>query len=585
MARRQSTATKSRKPQRQQAAGPPAPRGGWFSARAIRETVESVVVAFILAFLFRTFEAEAFVIPTGSMAPTLLGAHKDLYCPECGYQYRGGASSEEDQYAQQRGRQGAGEPVIRVTCPMCRFTANVGPGHDHPTYPGDRILVSKFAYEFAEPRRWDVVVFKFPAEAQTNFIKRCVGLPGETLRIWHGDLYVKPAGGDKFGITRREPRELRAMAQIVYDNDYVVESMTKAGWPLRWQPWGKDVAAGGSWKSLDGGVSFSIAGEAKGIQWLRYRHFAPSLYDWQALGRGRVPRDEPKPLLITDFYGYDTSVERGRPVDQPQVLGLHWVGDLLVECELESADGKGAALLDLVKGGRHFRCELNCETGEATLSIDGLPNYRPKARTGARGAGSHHVAFANIDRQLVLWVDGAAVTFDGPTDYAPLGNEIPQSTPEDPLDLAPAGIGSQSAALSVNHIRLWRDIYYIATSNADGAAPSDYTGQSRQIAAMSYKQLLQFLSTPGQWAPAGQPSPFDERRDAIFSLKQDQFFMMGDNSPMSLDARMWNEKFVSRELLIGRALFVFWPHSFNRIPDTSIPFPFFPNFARMRFIR
>ncbi|MFN0195690.1 MAG: signal peptidase I, partial [Planctomycetaceae bacterium] len=37
----------------------------------IRETIESVVVAFILAFLFRAFEAEAFVIPTGSMAPPL----------------------------------------------------------------------------------------------------------------------------------------------------------------------------------------------------------------------------------------------------------------------------------------------------------------------------------------------------------------------------------------------------------------------------------------------------------------------------------------------------------------------------------
>ena len=43
-----------------------------------RETFESIVVAFVLAFLFRAFEAEAFVIPTGSMAPTLLGRHKDV---------------------------------------------------------------------------------------------------------------------------------------------------------------------------------------------------------------------------------------------------------------------------------------------------------------------------------------------------------------------------------------------------------------------------------------------------------------------------------------------------------------------------
>jgi hypothetical protein len=57
--------------------------GQFLSFAAIRETVESVAIAFVLAFLFRTFEAEAFVIPTGSMAPTLMGRHKDLVCPKC----------------------------------------------------------------------------------------------------------------------------------------------------------------------------------------------------------------------------------------------------------------------------------------------------------------------------------------------------------------------------------------------------------------------------------------------------------------------------------------------------------------------
>ena len=55
------------------------------SHRAVRETVESIVIAFILAFLFRTFEAEAFVIPTGSMAPTLYGRHKEATCQTCGF--------------------------------------------------------------------------------------------------------------------------------------------------------------------------------------------------------------------------------------------------------------------------------------------------------------------------------------------------------------------------------------------------------------------------------------------------------------------------------------------------------------------
>src|SRR3978361_487458 len=66
-------------------------------SHAIRETVESIVIAFVLAFLFRTFEAEAFVIPTGSMAPTLMGRHKDVVCPKCGYRYEVSASEEESE--------------------------------------------------------------------------------------------------------------------------------------------------------------------------------------------------------------------------------------------------------------------------------------------------------------------------------------------------------------------------------------------------------------------------------------------------------------------------------------------------------
>jgi signal peptidase I len=49
----------------------------------VRETIESIAVAVVLAFLFRAFVAEAFVIPTGSMAPTLQGRHMDVVCEKC----------------------------------------------------------------------------------------------------------------------------------------------------------------------------------------------------------------------------------------------------------------------------------------------------------------------------------------------------------------------------------------------------------------------------------------------------------------------------------------------------------------------
>src|SRR5262245_15435056 len=75
--------------------------------QSARETVESIVVAVILAFLFRGFVAEAFVIPTGSMAPTLQGRHMDVICSECGHQYRTGASVENDEFGPPRGAVGS----------------------------------------------------------------------------------------------------------------------------------------------------------------------------------------------------------------------------------------------------------------------------------------------------------------------------------------------------------------------------------------------------------------------------------------------------------------------------------------------
>ena len=142
--------------------------------QATRETVESIVVAVVLAFLFRAFIAEAFVIPTGSMAPTLQGRHMDVRCKQCGYQYRTGASGENpDSLTQQE--------VTDTTCPMCRYTMKLQKDREpnHNSFNGDRILVSKFAYLLNEPERWDVIVFKYPGNAKQNYIKRLIGLPGE----------------------------------------------------------------------------------------------------------------------------------------------------------------------------------------------------------------------------------------------------------------------------------------------------------------------------------------------------------------------------------------------------------------------
>jgi len=79
-----------------------------------REIVETVVFVVVLVLILKAFLAEAFVIPTGSMATTLLGYHKRVTCPECGYHFDVNCSKEVDVQEPQR------VPVVGCTCPNCR---------------------------------------------------------------------------------------------------------------------------------------------------------------------------------------------------------------------------------------------------------------------------------------------------------------------------------------------------------------------------------------------------------------------------------------------------------------------------------
>lgn len=57
-------------------------------------------------------------------------------------------------------------------------------------YDEDNLLVDKISYRFHDPERFDIIVFPYQYEEDTYYIKRIIGLPGETVRIDDGDIFI-----------------------------------------------------------------------------------------------------------------------------------------------------------------------------------------------------------------------------------------------------------------------------------------------------------------------------------------------------------------------------------------------------------
>ena len=233
-------------------------------------TIQSLIVALVLAMTFRGFVSEGFVIPTGSMAPTLLGEHVMLHSEQTGWDFPVGFDSRVRQM-----------PLQIVADPML--------GPDYPgtgttrqrarTRMGDRILVLKTIYPFAMPNRFDVVVFKNPTNPNGkdgNFIKRLVGLPDESILLLDGDVFAgsadRPGDFDSYQIQRKPEHIQRTVWQAVHRSGYLPVNPDKMDQRYQGAPW-----RGKGWNTEDRRSYRCDTGEPTVLAWDNY---ARELDDW-----------------------------------------------------------------------------------------------------------------------------------------------------------------------------------------------------------------------------------------------------------------------------------------------------------------
>ena len=300
--------------------------------------------------------------------------------------------------------------------------------------------------------------------------------------------------------------------------------------------------------------------------------------------------DEKAGTLITDFYAYNNG-------NKPWRTGFHWVGDLAAEYEVEVEGDKGHLLLESVEGGAHFQCSIDVANGEATLSRrqptgetglftdqQGETEKKPVGQTKIKKPGSYRLRFSNVDNEVLLWVNNRLVQFDGPTTYESEAIVAPRWRQDDPGDLAPVGIGTRSLAMQVKRMRVFRDVYYVALdTKQENMSQTDYLMGFDEGRFSNYKEWDQMKFFTHR---------FEQLIPEKGSMGKDDFLPMGDNSPESSDGRMWpalddkQKHTVHRDLLIGQAMFVYWPHSWRKKTGSSgQSLPVIPNFRQMRLIK
>jgi signal peptidase I len=423
---------------------------------------------------------------------------------------------------------------VEVHCQNCGHA--FAPKSNTEWNSGDRVLVAKYAFHVRDPKRFDVPVFKFPEApyhsselTAMNYIKRLVGLPGETIAIYNGDLYRTTAltypnreraadsnelwrripidytyGNDPdavelfnnngFEMIRKSPDEILTVRRLVFDLDHSPSNLTDR---LRTR-WALSPGEDAGWTMQEKGFRH----QGNDFGWVHYSHVQPG---WTTAD------DVKQPELITDHLAYNIDEHTNRPR-----LGYNnWVPDLLVECDAQLEAATDEITLELTKAGDRYqaifaegKCKLvRYPNGDKTPRVD-----MGETATAITKAGKYSLRFANVDARLTIWVNGKPLDFNGAADYP-----TPSRTafkPEKRDRDEPARIGCKGN-VTFTKVKLWRDVYYTCETQANNCGVQTYY------------------------------------------VQPDHYFCLGDNSASSSDGRVWG--LVPKRLLLGRAVVVYWP--------------------------
>lgn len=464
-----------------EAAGPPA-------SRFVLDTIETVLTALILAFIFRAFLVEAFIIPTGSMAPTLLGDHRSYVCPSCGTPYVVGATS--DAAADARALDGP------PTCPNCHRPADgAAPG----VKAGDRILVHKWPFELGDwlgPQRWDVIVFRDPADPATNYIKRLVALPGDSIEIVDGDIYIDGH------ISSKTRAAQQALWFPVHEQDHLPAAPRG---PFPASPW-LPADPNGGWSGIDTRViRFDPSDEQ------------PSALDFDPGGIGPYHQD---------FYAYNGGASG------------EYVGDLRVSADVLLQPGDGALRIELERHARRFTAELR---GDGRLALlmrpltEGVANE--ELLVGALQLPAHSletarsIALAHADWRAAVWLNGAEVLATTAAHY-PDNIGWAREHAGWPARLR---LVARSATMELRRLRVDRDVQY---TGSEARSRRAYPGQP-------------FTLNAGEYFVMGDNSPH--------SHDSREWSTIGSHLRADYFADRYRMGTVRRDQIVGRAFFVYLP--------------------------